>query len=114
MTKQEDVREGMISRLDQILISLHAYDHRNQAERVIDEKFLPFLHGAGVVLKVRGDTTDFIKCPCDDCAAEHKLIDEWGYFCDIVCGQRSHWKSRCRGFQDAAQRYFVESLTEVK
>lgn len=37
--------------------------------------------------KITKGTIDFIKCPCDDCTAEHKLIDEWGYFCDLACGQ---------------------------
>jgi len=51
LTKQDDIREGMIARLDQILISCHIPDHREQAERVIDEKFLPYLGSQGVVLK---------------------------------------------------------------
>lgn len=42
-------------------------------------------------------TADWPKCPCDDCAAEHKLIDEYGYFCDLACGQRSQWIQREAG-----------------
>jgi hypothetical protein len=36
-------------------------------------------------------TTDWNKCPCDDCSAEHKLVDEYGYFCDLSCGKRTAW-----------------------
>ena len=38
--------------------------------------------------------TDWPKCPCDDCVAGHKLIDEWGYFCDMACGKRTQWINR--------------------
>ena len=41
--------------------------------------------------------TDWPKCPCDDCTAEHKLVDEWGYFCDMVCGKRTAWIQREAG-----------------
>lgn len=44
-----------------------------------------------------GPGTDWQKCPCDDCTAEHKLIDEYGYFCDLACGKRSQWINREAG-----------------
>jgi len=35
------------------------------------------------------------KCPCDDC--KDKVIDYYGYFCDLSCGKRSAWKQREAG-----------------
>jgi len=87
MTKQEEIREG----LEQILIP------------EATQEVLLYLHSQGVVIKVDRElpeTADWIKCPCDDCTAEHKLIDEWGYFCDLACGKRSYWIARCRGHQE--------------
>lgn len=84
MTKQEELREGIID-------ILAKRECRSQS----------------VVIQVERETTDFIKCPCDDCTAEHKLIDEWGYFCDLACGQRSHWISRCVGANEARKAGFV-------
>ena len=34
------------------------------------------------------------KCPCDDCTAEHKFVDEYGYLCDLSCGKRTKWINR--------------------
>ena len=59
MTTREEIREGMIVRLDQILISLNVNNHREQAERIIDKKFLPYLNYQGVVIKVERELPDF-------------------------------------------------------
>ena len=74
------------------------------------DSVISYLKRQNVVRRVNRKTTDFIKCPCDDCTAEHKLIDEWGYFCDLTCGQRSYWIARCRGHQDMAGYALVEEL----
>jgi len=38
---------------------------------------------------------DWPKCPCDDCP--DKIIDDYGYFCNIVCQKRTHWICREAG-----------------
>ena len=123
MTKQGKIRESL---------ARSAYYFENRGKEcivwgiLVDEYKAPFYQFAdmalsdeasqGVVIKVEEDTTDFIKCPCDDCTAEIKLIDEWGYLCDLACGQRSHWISRCTGANEARKAGFVatEPLLEVK
>jgi len=54
VTAREEIREGMIARLDQVLISCCIHDHRKQAEYIIDTKFIPYLHSQGVVIKTQG------------------------------------------------------------
>jgi len=36
-----------------------------------------------------------IPCPCDGC--EKKVVDDYGYMCDLACGRRSHWISEKAG-----------------
>jgi len=50
MATREDVREGMIARLDQVLISCNIPDHRKQAEHIIDTKFISYLYSQGLRL----------------------------------------------------------------
>lgn len=35
------------------------------------------------------------KCPCDEC--DGKVIDDYGYFCDLACGERTAWLNREAG-----------------
>jgi len=100
MTKQQEIREGIEKKI-KIGIDF-GFSSAEIAKEVIE-----YEDSQGVVIKVDGDTTDFIKCPCDDCTAEHKLIDEWGYFCDLACGQRSQWISRCVGANEARNAGYV-------
>jgi len=57
-----------------------------------------------------GETTDWIKSPCDDCTAEHKLIDEYGYFCDMACGKRTAWINKKAGAE--AMYSHLASMTD--
>ena len=103
MDKQEEVLKVIAQELARIdgyewkTLSKNLKSMYLQNASVIADK----LHFQGVVIKVKGNTTDFIKCPCDDCTAEHKLLDEWGFLCDLACGKRSHWISRCMGAEEA-------------
>lgn len=100
MKKQEWVQKY----LEDILSDAWRKGGRKEGIDVTEEADKARLHLAkwGVVIRVESNTADFIKCPCDDCTAEHKLIDEWGYFCDMACGKRSYWIARCRGHEDMA------------
>lgn len=84
MTKQDDIKEGIIN----ILAKRHC--------RHLYKPILTYLHSQGVVIKV-DNVTDYVKCPCDDCTAENKLIDEYGYLCDLACHKRTHWICRLDG-----------------
>jgi len=123
MTKQEKISRftrnylvGCIHGATVAYGDLSGYDKSTvdyQAEELLDE-----LSKLGVVIKVDKElpeTADWIKCPCDDCTAENKLIDEWGYFCDLTCGKRSYWIARCRGHQEVFQAGYVavEPLIDV-
>ena len=55
-----------------------------------------------------------IPCPCDGC--EGKVIDEYGYMCDLSCGKRSQWISERAGADiqlevDAGEYDKLEALT---
>ncbi len=55
-----------------------------------------------------------IPCPCDGC--ERKVIDEYGYMCDLGCGERSQWISERAGADiqlevDAGEYGKLEALT---
>ena len=56
-----------------------------------------------------------IKCPCDDC--ERKVEDDWGYLCDLACGQRSAWIHRKQGAKEMREyikkeidKYYIYEL----
>jgi len=109
MTKQEQIKKETNKLIDNCY-TRGSSDYPKllvfQRQKFLNELF-PLLDRLGVVIKVERETTDFIKCPCDDCTAENKLIDEWGYFCDLACGQRSHWISRCVGASEARNAGYV-------
>ena len=44
------------------------------------------------------------KCPCDDCP--DKIIDDYGYFCNIVCQKRTHWICREAGADAVLESLF--------
>ncbi len=35
------------------------------------------------------------KCPCDEC--DRKVVDGYGYFCNLACGERTTWFNREAG-----------------
>ena len=74
------------------------------------EVILTYLHSEGLVRKVEESMSDFIVCPCDSCTAVHKLIDEYGYFCDLTCGLRTQWINRMRGHRETIEAGYT--LTE--
>lgn len=118
MTKQEEIREyfesSLCAGLSQEYCSGCNYTKgegdycKSVKEQVTDT--LKELSTLGCVLKVDRElpkTADWAKCPCDDCTAEHKLIDEWGYFCDLTCGKCSYWIARCKGHQEVIEAGYV-------
>jgi len=64
---------------------------------------LQFLHSKGMRILNSSVPVD----PCDGCA--DKVIDDYGYFCDIACGKHSAYIYRLEGFNMA-----IESLIEVE
>lgn len=116
-SKQDIIREGIAQNICTCCLrGIHYYDALCLTEKPCSmayyyaDKALKDQASQDVVLE--GGTADFIKCPCDDCT--DRLIDEWGYFCDLACGQRSHWISRCMGASEARRAGLVatESLIE--
>ena len=101
------VEKGMMTKQEEIKKQIAKIASNNPNPKEVDYEIadivLAYLHSQGVVIKVKNNTTDFIICPCGDCTAEHKLIDEWGYLCDLTCGRRTHWKSRIYGFGETVQ-----------
>lgn len=49
---------------------------------------------------------DWPKCPCDEC--DRKVIDDYGYFCDLACGERTAWLNREAG-ADAILKAIMEA-----
>lgn len=39
-----------------------------------------------------------MKEPCIDCPS--KVIDDYGYFCDLACGKRSAWENYMAGVKE--------------
>jgi len=106
MTRQEKIREG-VARIGLGGINPLKNARPNEYGYKIADEILQYLHSQDIVIKVDNNTTDFIKCPCDDCTATYKLIDEWGYFCDLACGKRSHWLWRQMGWKDVTDAGYV-------
>lgn len=46
-----------------------------------------------------------MKEPCIDCP--DKLVDDWGYVCDIHCGKRSQWLNYQAGIREVVE--WIES-----
>jgi len=113
MTKQEEVMQTITDFC--WWLEVDDFKTKEELNSYIRKELIPTLSSKGVVLKVNAlNTTDFIKCPCEECTAEYKLIDEWGYLCDLTCQKRSQWINRCRGAEEAKEAgcEAVESLIE--
>jgi len=52
-------------------------------------------------------STDWPKCPCDGC--DSRVVDEYGYFCDMTCQERTHWLCREEG-ADAMLKTFLKLI----
>ncbi|MBU2249451.1 MAG: hypothetical protein KKD77_22075 [Gammaproteobacteria bacterium] len=57
---------------------------------------------------------DWPKCPCDGCTAENKLVDEYGYLCDISCGQHSAWVQKESGADAMLEALKERSLAHLR
>jgi len=46
-------------------------------------------------MRIKDMVKNAIKDPCEGC--ERKQEDDWGYMCDIACGERSRYLSELAG-----------------
>ncbi len=49
------------------------------------------------------------KEPCIDCP--NKVIDDFGYFCDIACGKRAAWENYMAGYDQALKDHNLDITT---
>ncbi len=51
-----------------------------------------------------------VKEPCIDCP--DKVVDDYGYFCDIACGKRTAWQNYQAGIKEVVK--WIESHQLIK